>query len=189
MDHVIKLVDYRESKANQRFCQLLEPTFNDLVLIHNDYLIMFSKVRSMLPTADENTSLKSEEVNQAIEAATWLSENRLRLVTLRDKMRTVSSEAAKTSLPKEENDLVVAMVDYFSELSLLSGNSTPSNALKRHLEEFTKEAKLPDPDEEDLVKRARGIRQMIDCILSHQEHHWKNILNKFAKLKIVSAKR
>jgi hypothetical protein len=188
-DRVRTWVDHRNLKANQRFAQLLEPTFNDLTIIHTDYLIMFNKVLSMLPAAEEETRLTPKEVKRAIEATTWLAENRLKFVTLREKMRAVATEAAQVSLPKDENDFVAAMADYFSELSLFSGNSTPSNALKGSLEEFVKEAKSTGADQEFLVHRARRIRWSIDHILSEQERHWKNILNRFTRLKITAAKR
>jgi hypothetical protein len=181
--------DYRNLKANQRFTQLLEPTFNELTVIHNDYLIMFNKVLSMFPAAEEETRLTRKEVNQAIEAGNWLAEDRLTFVSLREKTRIVATEAAQASLPKEEDDLVAAMADYFSELSLFSGNSTPSNALKGNLEGFVKEAKSRDADQELLVRLARRIRWSIDHILSEQEKHWKNVLTRFARLKVAAAKR
>ena len=188
-DRVRTWLDYRHLKANQRFAQLMEPTFNDLTVIHNDYLIMFNKVLSMFPAAEEETRLTRKEIKQAIEAATWLADNRLKFLTLREKMRIVATEAAQVSLPKDENDFVAAMADYFSELSLFSGNSTPSNALKGNLEEFVKEAKSKGADQEFLVRRARRIRWSIDHILSEQERHWKNTFTRFARLKIAAAKR
>ena len=188
-DRIITWVDYRNSKANQRFAQLLEPIFNDLLVIHNDYLVMFNKVLSMLPAAEEETRLTPKEVDQAIEAASWLAENRLKFVTLREKMRAVANAATQVSLPKHENDFVAAMADYFSELSLFSGNSTPSNRLKEGLEQFVKEAKSADASQELLIHFARKIRWSIERILSEQDRHWKNIRNKFAALKVAVAQR
>ena len=189
VDRLIKLVDYGDSKANQRFGQLLEPIFDDLVLVHNDYLAMFTKVRSMLPANDRETLLKSEEVNRACEATTWLTENRLNLATLRDKIRTLSNEAAKVSLPKEENDFVVAIVEYFSVLSLFHAHKTPSTVLKENLEEFVKEANSLVPNDADLLQSARRIASMIDYLLYEQEASWKDILRQFARLKVAAAKR
>jgi len=189
IDRFIQLIGVRDSKAQQRFGEIIEPIFDDLSLIHSDYHVMFCKVNSMLPPADEIAHLRQEDISRAIEAATWLSENRLKLLNVRAKTRILASEAAKSSFSKQEREFLTELVGYFEDVSLLRGDLTPSFLLEKRLTEFAKLAKSSVPNEVDLVQRAREIRQMIEFILPMQERRWKKILVEFARMKIASANR
>jgi hypothetical protein len=52
LDRLIQLKDYRDRRLQELFTGLLEPTFNDLLQVHRDYLEVYEKIRRGLPKID-----------------------------------------------------------------------------------------------------------------------------------------
>lgn len=52
LDRLIQLKEYRDRRLQELFTALLEPTFNDLLQVHRDYLEVYEKIRQGLPKID-----------------------------------------------------------------------------------------------------------------------------------------
>ena len=52
LDRLIQLKEYRDRRLQELFTGLLEPTFNDLLQVHRDYLEVYEKIRRGLPKID-----------------------------------------------------------------------------------------------------------------------------------------
>ena len=78
VERLIKLKEHRERRQSKRFDTIIEPVFNELLLIHADYIKMFEKVYDLLPEdAAPKQSAKYER--KLANAAQYLSEKRLEL--------------------------------------------------------------------------------------------------------------
>ena len=49
IDRLIQLRKYRMERIEKAFKELFEPLFNDLLIIHGDYIKMFRETNDLLP--------------------------------------------------------------------------------------------------------------------------------------------
>src|SRR5213596_737736 len=49
IDRLIKLKEYRDRRFRSFFKDVIEPAFNDLLLVHSDYIKMFEQTYQLLP--------------------------------------------------------------------------------------------------------------------------------------------
>jgi hypothetical protein len=83
-DRLIELVKYREEKSRRIFDKLIEPIFNDLLLIHKDYLEMFERVRTILPNKKDG---RKKTQKSLMRTYGYLEEKRRAFEPLREKFR------------------------------------------------------------------------------------------------------
>jgi hypothetical protein len=89
LDKLIKLKEYRDQRVQKVFQQVLEPIFNDLLSVHRDYIKMFEKAKTMLPTPD----LSWKEFHRGLsEAADFLKEKRVEFEPARIKLKLMLGE-------------------------------------------------------------------------------------------------
>ncbi len=65
IDRLIELAKYREERFRRIFDKLIEPTYEDLTIIHSDYLEMFQTVYDLLPTEKANSAAYTMQMHKA----------------------------------------------------------------------------------------------------------------------------
>ena len=175
VDRLIELVKYREEKSRRIFEKLIEPVFNDLVVIHKDYLAMFVEVSSLIPSDGDGTKKQKKKLSEALR---YLSKKRIEFETTRIKLRAIS-QSFKNTKTNEKDEFVRAVVSYLwwtgrDGLRSISSQlveeihaavlraSFPPPGLRTHAQRdklaaeslggLRFEQSLPDPTSEDLNK-------------------------------------
>lgn len=194
LDRLIELRKYQGERLHTIFDRLVEPTFNDLLLIHGDYIEMFGGVVSRLPTSlNPETSEKDTQEIQA--AIAFLAEKRREFEPARMKLRAFVAARQEASVPKEIADFFDALAEYFpiGPGDLSSWKWSHSAALLERLRSYeqaqtsrsglspTQKKFLPqDPIAADIKKEVLSLQ------MRHVEA-WSRVCAAFAQAKVAAA--
>jgi hypothetical protein len=125
IDRLIALKEYRNKRLQSVYQNLLEPIFNDLLLVHRDYIQMFEKVHEMIVGGWKNEAEEisvDEFIERIRKAAEYLKARRLEFESVRVKLMTTigelhgispNTEKRKPKLGSEADSFVDAVFFYF----------------------------------------------------------------------------
>jgi len=130
-DRLIELVKYREEKSRRIFDKLIEPIFNDLLLIHKDYLEMFEEVRRMLPGEKDGRKKTQKKLTRTCE---YLQQKRLAFEPVRQKLQATFKQLP----PEAEKDnkkeaFIRAVANYLSWTRGFPAPTSVSSALAHEI--------------------------------------------------------
>ena len=110
VDRLIELAKYREEKSRRVFDKLIEPTFNDLLVVHKDYLEMFDRVLELLPQGDKSNTKQARLKLKA--ALTYLHKQRQQFQEERKKLRDLVNELKGKHSQSPNAAFVQCVADY-----------------------------------------------------------------------------
>lgn len=85
VDRLITLRQLHMDRGNERFDAVIEPTFDEISVLHGDYINMFEKTKAALPSGNK---ISQRKYKKAIEnAKRQLVELRVQYAPMRDKIR------------------------------------------------------------------------------------------------------
>lgn len=167
IDRLIELKRGRTIGRTQMFDRLLEPTFNDLLIVHGDYIKMFEQLRVLADTRPSASTLEKRVNN----AKAQLREKRIEFEPVRQKIRTISGQLAKKKLQSEERQFVDAVVRY-----LPSGEPSLPRSSARTLLLYL---------DQDLTPAE--IDMMLLKTIERHRNAWSDVCIAFASLKVTVA--
>ncbi|HLK09679.1 MAG TPA: hypothetical protein VKV30_17135 [Candidatus Angelobacter sp.] len=109
IDRLIELVKVRQTQRSNFFQKIVEPSFAELLMVHQDYISMFTEVLNMLSSQSE-----TEERVQREKALQMLKQRRTTLEPLREKLRALErvTESERDQIDKDAYAFLHALADY-----------------------------------------------------------------------------
>jgi hypothetical protein len=196
IDRLIKLKEHREKRQSKRFEKIIEPAFNDLLLIHADYIRMFEKVYELLP--DPETKAKSSKSKRKLKkAGDYLAEKRRELEPLRFKVRALFVLMASPDQKDSENrNFVVAVAWYLGAGAQLgSPDDVPLSAalVRGGFSSLSSRTGSTGTASRNALERIKddpnSMRVYVANILTQLRENWSHISEEYGKLKLASAER
>ena len=134
VDRLILLVRGRLDRRKQLFEQVFKGVFDDLLLVHGDYLTMFAAVQK-LAIADGSASLEN--------AQDALRDMRIRFAPVRERLQQFAAAFDASSLPPEELAFLHTVIWYFPN-GVIARNSTSATQILVAVEELGGLGFLPE---------------------------------------------
>jgi hypothetical protein len=194
IDRLIQLTKYRADRLRTVFTELFEPLFNDLLMVHGDYIGMFQHTLDCLPwnlTAEvwDSKKITPEDRREAFrKAIEQLRARRKQFAPIRAKIRAISDELKPTlekSTP-EVRGFVDAVLSYFPRGDVdpsRTGWPSPAIVMIEFLEE-----KLQFDDDLAADRRIyEHARSTVELSIRTHEEGWSRLCIAFAKLKVAVA--
>lgn len=126
-DRLIELVKYREEKSRRIFEKLIEPIFNDLLLVHKDYLEMFEAIRVILPDCQDSHKKTHKKLRAAYHQ---LEKQRRAFEPVREKIRaTVRALPHEPEKDNKKEAFIRSVADYLSWTGRSPSLGSASNVL------------------------------------------------------------
>ncbi len=117
IDRLIKLKEYKDKRIRKLFEQILEPIFNDLLMIHADYINMFETLQRRL---SEFTKKDLDSYGRIYEeTVTYFGERRREYEPVRVKLRSMIGEIELLRFNPEVEQFMDALREYLPQEHLL----------------------------------------------------------------------
>lgn len=190
IDRLIQLRQWRRKRLQVTYQQLLEPLFNDLLLVHGDYIKMFCDTLDSMPRELAKKSEKCfdarrrDALEQAIDN---LAKRRKELEPVRVKIQAVSGEVDGLlgGFGPEAAGFIEAVVAYFGkadvEIPRLELLDEFGNVSLRLIEDLEEVRQVLVGSRRTYLEGRRIIRHNIHL----QERRWSQVCISFAKLKVA----
>ena len=208
LDRLMKMKEYRDQRLRRIHDQLLEPAFNDLLLIHRNYIEMFESVREMLPK--EQNIAKSDLGLKLQCAAEYLRQKRIEFEPVRIKLRLMMTQLGgtlyevgpprfltypkgkrKITLGPEADAFIDAVIRYFPDGTVFnfvppSGSSMLLELLKAI--DYWNDSEFANLEDGWTSKYGREIiNELISATVNQQRSDWSKVCESYAALKISIA--
>jgi hypothetical protein len=174
IDRLIELVKVRQTQRSNFFQKIVEPSFMDLLMVHQDYVSMFTEVRDLLASQGE-----AEEDIQVAKALQILQKRRITLEAVRVKLGALeqATETERDQMDKDTYAFLHALADYL----FIGANSDERWAPKRT---------TAATDLISVLQREGPAQARERCteILSSLRQRWSLLCETYAHLKIVVAR-
>ena len=175
LDRLIELLKIAERRREKRFQELWEPTYNDLEVVHGDYLAMVREVASLLTPGGSGEQTPDHSLDAAL---AYVKERRVKLAPVRGKIGALrdlgTNNTITDDLMETEQAFLRAVTRYISASSLPGKVTTPSAELMTQLEwEAQQNTNVPF----DVVTRLSDFSDRL-------EQGWMRVSSTFMKLRL-----
>ena len=184
IESVIKVVDrfsdllkYRQERRRDLFQNLVEPLFNDLMVMHADYIKMFDDCWSQL--LDNKVALQ--------DIAASLRQRRLVYEGLRIKSRSIIGALQEYDLDDEIKKFLEAAAYHIPDGKLGPVESTPASMVLSKI--YTATESLVDVPHREGNSPVGDRRRVLDLVISTCNHirtHWAYICEEYVRVKMWS---
>jgi hypothetical protein len=178
-DRLIQLKEFQTVQLRLLFDRLIEPIFNDLSNVHQDYLKMFEDIYDSLPYSWE---IGSTDYNSRVALCVkQLKKKRLEFEPIRVKVLAVTDELKRQVKNPGVIEFVESAINYFPKGEVFD----PSSNMK-YSAYTSSSSKLIGEFYLHIEKQtAENLRECVDCTLKHHRDKWKIVSEEFARLKIL----
>jgi hypothetical protein len=152
LDRLTQLKDYRNRRYRTLFVDLLEPAFNDLLLVHKDYIQMFEETRRLLPIGLPEATSALGYLTELKRPAEFLRSRRIEFEPVRQKLRTLAKSIDREHLEPDIAAFIQALVAYFYEFLPQIGSASVDL-----LERLERSIERGLTSQEDLLNEWRSI--------------------------------
>jgi hypothetical protein len=168
LDRLIQLIKGRIEGRRNVFDRVIEPTFNELLQIHGDYVQMFEEAQVFTAAGVTN----EVELQRRIAAAKQeLQDRRREFEPVRRKVEAIAIELASHSLPEEERRFVDAVMRY-----LPSGDPALPHSASTTLLQYLETA-APE-----------SIDRVIAATIQRHRNAWSEVCTEYAKVRLLVAR-
>jgi len=191
IDRPISLFALREKRQDRLFSELWEPTFNDLLVIHRDYIEMFEKVGARLskmvavPSNEKGRDETSQEIAEVVE---YLSHKRIEFEPVRQKLITLIDTIPKSGLDERASAYVDALVWYFP-IGVPRRSSTAASEVLTQIEAHRKIIQDSAVNQELTRMSLSDLINYVHRVIQRQRHAWSIVCETYAPLTLAHAKR
>lgn len=211
IDRLIKLKEYRGQRSDSRFKDVFKPAFDELLLVHKDYVGMFTDVIGILRVFDyealgglddglnlaqnpEMAAAYSRLGEVTVEAFSYLRQQRLEFEPVRIKLRSLARVLSTRALEAEDAGFVRALLGYLSPIESLDDRldvSPETISVARLVTVELEEIKLyfdrVSVHHESLVNAIKNVAFKNEAILNELRRRWSHVCEAYAALQIASS--
>ncbi len=189
IDRLIQLCTYKNKREISIFEGVLTPVFEDLLLIHGDYIRMFEEVAGLLPefgtsiwySADEGTRYWWGE--KCKKAAEVLRCKRLMFEPVRTELGAIVKELKDINLSPEASEFVERVIDYFPT-GYLESYTNESAYLLEKLNYWSNNLTVEQSNVESNTIEPNGMHAFLQVTISSHRNKWSEVCEAFARLKL-----
>lgn len=179
LDKVKELLELRDKRQEKVFEKLIEPVYNEMQLVHQDYVEMLHQLAGLLSTGTESEDVAAK-CKKALE---FLEPRSLKLEALRAKLRAHSSLVFDdVKLQKDVSSFLEALIDY------LDGGPLPKLTTAGRRSRYARWVSLlRNLTHGEVIEDDLHIVQIYALeMLEETKASWKNFSEVFAEIRVRS---
>jgi hypothetical protein len=181
IDRLIQLSQYKRRRYRVLFNEILQPTFDELLLVHKNYIDMFTEAKGLLPR--EHTQDPSEYTLLLQRPEQHLRNRRIEFEPVRKKLVELAKSLRDKDLNPDVEVFVHAVLSYFSEW--IKGGGSSATSLLDTFEASIRKGKEISPDM--FNEEWRSIDETIYNLIERHKSLWSDICETYAPLKVRAA--
>ena len=180
IDRLISLAKYREERLKNKYRELVKPIFDDLMLVHLDYLKLFEHVVARIRACTDQTQLE--------DTIEFLRQGRLEFEPVRTKLKALSDHihSHSSGSPYDFDMFIYSIKRYFRRGSFPATSSRASWIVAR-LDASAERWKIIS--DEISFEELQALREDVEGGLLELRQDWSGVCETYARMTLLAAKR